>query len=329
MRDSAQNIIGIYTKAFDVANTAWQEYFSDAAVHLVKELDIDGFRFDAPTYNDLPNWSTATARRASYSPLGSLELFDQLRPRLKGVKDSIILYTEPSGVAFRQSMDVTYNYEEQWLFNSIFRPEIDEQNQYTRVRNGRELAAWFRDRNAMLPAGSLIAHHIDSHDTFWWPLSDEKWRREQFGVPATRALLTIFSLSGGAYMTFVGGEKEIEDDVRRVHYLRQTQPEIGLGKANYGAIEVEQDTIYAVVREWEQDCSVLLVNLSDQPCKAQWSIDIAQLPLKGSSYSLYDAWNEQALNVDHHYALPLEELRQLRLPFAAFQTRLITFKQTT
>ena len=141
MRDSAQNIIGIYTKAFDVANTAWQEYFADAAVHLVKELDIDGFRFDAPTYNDLPNWSTATARRASYSPLGSLELFEKLRIRLKETKQSLILYTEPSGVAFRQSMDVTYNYEEQWLFNSIFRPETGEQSERTRVRNGRELAA--------------------------------------------------------------------------------------------------------------------------------------------------------------------------------------------
>src|SRR5262249_9925966 len=103
MRDSAQNIIGIYTRAFDVANVAWQEYFSEAAVELVRRLDIDGFRFDAPTYNALPNWSTATERRASYSPLGCLELFDRLRVRLKGPKESVILYTEPSGVLFRRA----------------------------------------------------------------------------------------------------------------------------------------------------------------------------------------------------------------------------------
>src|SRR3712207_1592256 len=60
MRNSAQEIIGIYTNAFDVANPAWQEYFMRASEDLVRRLDIDGFRFDAPTYNDLPNWSPAT-----------------------------------------------------------------------------------------------------------------------------------------------------------------------------------------------------------------------------------------------------------------------------
>jgi hypothetical protein len=325
MRDSDQNIIGIYTKAFDIANPDWQEYFAAAAEELVRRLDIDGFRFDAPTYNDLPNWSRQTERRASYSPLGCLELFASLRERLKRIKESAILYTEPSGVLFRQAMDVTYNYDEQWLINAILQPP-GEQRERTAVRNGRELAAWFRDRNAVLPPGSLIAHHIDSHDTFWWPLPGRKWRREQYGVAATRALLAVFALSGGAYMTFVGGEAQIEDDVRRVHLLRATLPEIGRGAASYQAVTVDQETVYAVVRHVGHSCSVLLVNLSDQHRQATCSLDTAQLHLEDTWYEVYDAWNDRALEIGERYALQRTELHQLGLTFAAFQPRLLVIR---
>jgi len=326
MRDSAQHIIGIYTKAFDVANVAWQEYFSAAAEELVRRLDIDGFRFDAPTYNDLPNWSTATERRASYSPLGSLELFARLRTRLKRVKPSIMLYTEPSGVLFRQAMDVTYNYDEQWLINAVLRPSSDERSRRLAVRNGRELAAWFRDRNAVLPTGSLIAHHVDSHDTFWWPLPGHKWRREQYGLAATRALLAIFALSGGAYMTFVGGEEGIEDEVRRVHRLRATLPEVGQGTANYDAVTIDHEAIYAVVRSAEMACTVVLVNMSDQPLETVCRLDTAQLGLGDALYEVYDAWNDGTLMAGEYDAAHGSAMGSLHLAFAAFQPRVLVIR---
>ncbi|MBE3559603.1 MAG: hypothetical protein IMW89_10300 [Ktedonobacteraceae bacterium] len=296
MRDSSQKIIGICTKAFDVANPEWQEYFMRATEDLVRRLDIDGFRFDAPTYNDLPNWSKATEKRASYSPLGSLELFKHLRPRLKALKPDIMLCTEPSGVLFRQAMDITYNYEEQWLIPAVLGleqgQEIDERWQSTSVRNGHELAAWFRERNAVLPSGSLIAHHIDSHDTFWWPLPGSKWRREQYGLPATRALLAVFALSGGAYMTYVGGEEGIENEVRKVHHLRATLPEIATGEAVYEALTVDHESIYGVVRQQGEHRSLLLVNLSEQSCRAGCTLDVDSLHLSKGTYRVYDAWND-------------------------------------
>lgn len=327
MRDSAGNVIGIYTNAFDVANIAWQEYFSDAAEELVRRLGIDGFRFDAPTYNDLPNWSKPTEHRASYSPLGSLQLFDRLRTRLKGLRGSILMYTEPSGVLFRQAMDVTYNYDEHWLPDAVLRPSRDEQSKRTAVRNGRDLAAWFRERNAVLPTGSLIAHHIDSHDTFWWPLPGQKWRREQYGIEATRALLAVFALSGGAYMTFVGGEEGIEEDVRRVHRLRKTLPEVGHGTADYDAVAVEHEAIYAVVRQKGDDCSVLLVNLFGEGCEAGCSLNLGRLGLSGASYTVTDAWNERALNSGRGYAYQAEELGQMSLEFDAYQPMLLVLRR--
>ena len=302
MRDSNQDIIGIYTKAFDATNPSWQEYFTAAMEELIRRLDIDGFRFDAPTYNDLPNWSTATQRRASYSPLGCLELFERLRPRLKRLKESIMLYTEPSGVVFRQAMDITYNYEEQWLIPAVLgsdRPAID-----LGVRNGKELAAWFQDRNAILPPGSLIAHHVDSHDTFWWPLPGEKWRREQYGLDATRALNAVLAFSGGGYMTFVGGEHRLEPDVRRIHKLRAL-PAIRHGAVDYDAVAVDHDSVYAVVRRSDNQSCVVLVNLSDAPLSTTCRLDPSRLG-RTDEVSLYDAWAETALEWDGSWTLGMD-----------------------
>lgn len=326
MRNSMGEIIGVYTNAFDVANLAWQDSFMEAAEALVRRLDVDGFRFDAPTYNALPNWSPATARRASYSPLGCLELFARQRPRLKGLKPEAMLYTEPSGVLFHEVMDLTYNYDEQWLVGAVLRPSDDEGSRSVSVRHGRDLAAWFRERNAVLPPGAQIAHHIDSHDTFWWPLPGQKWRREQFGLEAARALLAVFALSGGAYMTFVGGEVGLEEDLRRVHRLRKELPEVGHGGADYEAVAVDRDEIYAVVRRLGSDASVLLVNLSDGPLEAAVALDGARLGLDAESFTLYDAWNDCVIDSGRGYAVSVAGLSDLRLAFAAYQPRLLVVR---
>lgn len=326
MRDSAGAIIGIYTKAFDVANPAWQEYFCAATEELVRLLDVDGFRFDAPTYNYLPNWSPQTERRASYSPLGCLELFDRMRPRLKRLKESVVLYTEPSGLLFRQSMDITYNYDEQWLIGSLLDGDSGGQRDRTGVRTGRDLMAWFRDRNALLPPDALIAHHIDSHDTFWWPLPGMKWRREQYGLEATRALLAVFSLSGGAYMTFVGGEQGIEEWVRRVHRLRAEVPALGRGTADFTAVHADREAIYAVGRRHSGSVAVVLVNIADAPHEAIVTLDRDRLGLGARAYELFDAWNDTALDHRGDYRWTAGDLAALPLRFAAFQPRVLLLR---
>jgi hypothetical protein len=326
MRDSAGEIIGIYTKAFDVANVDWQEFFIESAEALVRRLDIDGFRFDAPTYNNLPNWSSKTRYRASYSPLGALQLFGRLRPRLKALKPDFMLYTEPSGVLFRESMDLNYNYDEQWLIEAVLRPVSDPAIERITVRNGRELAAWFRDRNATLPRGSMTAHHIDSHDTFWWPLPNQKWRREQYGLAATRALLAVFALSGGAYMTFVGGELALEEELRRVHRLRTCLPEIAHGRADFDALTIDHDAIYAVARAVGASASLLLVNLSEHRLEVNISPNAASLELPQTGVTIYDAWNDVAIGTEHSYTFPAAPESRVQVPFEPFQVRVLQLR---
>lgn len=260
-RDSADNITGVYTKAFDVAHPGWQRYFIDSALALVRRLDVDGFRFDAPTYNYFHNWSARTRTNAGVSVLGCLPLFNQLRTELRELKPDALLYTEPSGVLLRQAMDLNYNYDEQWLISAVMTGGADNEHG---VRDAHELGQWLAARDATLPQGALTAHHIDSHDTFWWPLPGSKWRREQYGAAATAALMTVFALSGGPYMTFVGGEVDIEDHVLAVNRLRLERPEFVLGTSDYESVQTDDHRIYSVIRRSTTGCALLLVNLHDQ-----------------------------------------------------------------
>lgn len=326
MRGSDGEIIGVYTKAFDAANIEWQEYFTESVLNLVRELEVDGFRFDAPTYNEVPNWSPATEKRASASQLGSVELFARLRPLLKSIKPDAMLYTEPSGPLFRDTMDIVYNYDEHWLIHAVLRPEqaLDE-NPFS-IRHARDLATWIRDKEAMVPDGSMTSRHIDSHDTFWWPLPGVKWRREQYGLAATRALLATWSLIGGSYMTFVGGEVELEDDIRRMNRVRKNLPEIRIGQSDYDSIEVDDDRIFAVVRELESHVSIVLVNLSDEAIETKASLDISIIPSSGAGYQVHDVWNDVNLKHGSDYVWNADQLASFPVSFAPYQARLLTVR---
>lgn len=268
--DSRGNIIGVYTKAFDISNPGWQRYFCDKMVLLVSRLNIDGFRFDAPSYNRFPNWSPRTRTRASLQQLGGVELFRQLRQVLHELDPELLLYTEPNGALWRQSMDLNYNYDETWLPDSIMGTGGDDPD--SRVRDGADLAKWLSDRDYSLPRGSLTAHHIDSHDTFWWPLPTLKWRREQFGIAAATALMTAFSLSGGPYMTFVGGETGMESAIRAVNSIRSSHAGLLRSTHQFGAPIADDPAIFTVTHRRGSDYCVLAVNLSANDLSSTLSI---------------------------------------------------------
>jgi glycosidase len=257
-RDSAGNVAGVYTKAFDPRNREWQAYFTDAMSFLMTELGIDGFRFDAPTYNEFPNWAGWARGRAGSSALSCVGLFERLRPVLKGIKSDALLYTEPSGHALRKSMDLNYNYDEQWLVTAIANPTAAKP---WGIANAKGLARWMRDRDALLPNGSLTAHHIDSHDTFWWPSWGKKWRREQFTMEQFRLLTVIFCGLPGPFMMFTGGEQGIEDLLPVLATLKN-RPEWESGLITWWTGNDVPDSIFGLTRSSGAQSTTLLANFS-------------------------------------------------------------------
>lgn len=259
-RDSAGVVQGVYTKAFDARNVEWQDYFISACEFLMKELNIDGFRFDAPSYNDFPNWASWARGRAGASALGCIGLFDRLRPVMKRINPQSLLYTEPSGHVFRQAMDLNYNYDEQWLVTAI--SDSAAQSAWG-IRGAKDLAAWVAERDRFLPNGSLTAHHIDSHDTFWWPSWGRKWRREQFDITKVKLLTLIFGSLPGPFMMFSGGEIGIEQLLPKLAKVKGSKIWL-TGEINWWTASSYPDGLFAISRSLDKQVSASLVNFSDQ-----------------------------------------------------------------
>ncbi len=259
-RDSAGNVTGVYTKAFDARNRTWQDWFTSAMTFLMTELDIDGFRFDAPTYNDFPNWAPWARGRAGSSALACVSLFERLRPVLKSVKADALLYTEPSGHALRRSMDLNYNYDEQWLVTALAEPASVKP---WGVATAKGFATWMRDPDALLPVGSMTAHHIDSHDTFWWPTWGKKWRREQFGIELARLLTLVFGSLPGPFMMFSGGEVGIEDLLPRLSALKATA-EFRDGTVSWWTGDDVAESVFGLTRASDDGAISVLANFSNE-----------------------------------------------------------------
>ena len=286
-RNSQQEVQGVYTKAFDARNSSWQDYFISACEFLMNELNIDGFRFDAPSYNDFPNWATWARGRAGASALGCLGLFDRLRPVLKGINPEALLYTEPSGHVFRQAMDLNYNYDEQWLVTSISEPSAQSA---WGIRGAKDLATWVQERDRFLPNGSMTAHHIDSHDTFWWPSWGKKWRREQFDITKVKLLTLIFGSLPGPFMMFSGGEIGIEQLLPKLANVKRSKIWL-TGEITWWTSESVPDGIFAISRKLDNQVSATLVNFTDKELslKNDGAYQLKSVPLQIGQSIVVDA----------------------------------------
>jgi len=227
-------------------------------MHLVHEYDIDGFRFDAPTYNFFANWAPWARARAFMSPLGCVPLFVDMRHDMRAAKPDSLLYTEPSGHLLRRSMDVNYNYDEQWLVSAL----MQGNHAGRAVRNGRDFILWMQDRDDFLPVGSHTAHHIDSHDTFWWPQWGKKWRRDQYSIDAVKALAATFLALDGPYMMFTGGEEGLESELSQLLTFRNAHRELWAVRGEFDTEADSSGSLVIVRRKVDDREAVCIVNTS-------------------------------------------------------------------
>jgi glycosidase len=264
-RNSDGQVQGVYTKAFDARNIEWQDYFISACKFLMTELSVDGFRFDAPSYNNFPNWSGWARGRAGASALGCLGLFDRLRPIMKSINSESLLYTEPSGHVWRQAMDLNYNYDEQWLVSALCDPSVQTA---WGVRTAKQIAEWLFERDRFLPLGSMTAHHIDSHDTFWWPTWGNKWRREQFGIKKVNLLTLLFGALPGPFMMFCGGEIGIEQLLPQLAKVKKSKAWLE-GEITWSISDQFPKDVFGITRTYGEEALFTVINFSDSEISIQ------------------------------------------------------------
>jgi hypothetical protein len=109
----------------------------------------------------------------------------------------------------------------------------------------------------------LTAHHIDSHDTFWWPSWGKKWRREQFDITKVKLLTLIFGSLPGPFMMFSGGEIGIEELLPKLAKVKRSKIWV-TGELIWWTNSNVPDGIFAILRKLDSRVSATLVNFTDQ-----------------------------------------------------------------
>ncbi|MGE5224701.1 MAG: alpha-amylase family glycosyl hydrolase [Omnitrophica WOR_2 bacterium] len=328
IQDEQGQTAKIYTWAFDHSNLSFQNFIIGVLKFYLAEFEVDGFRFDAPTWNCVPNWAPGLPYRASASYYAAYHLMTRARKEIKQYYPEALFYTEPSGPLFRETMDLTYNYDEEWLSGSLVDIVSERGFAGARIYNGkrltaREVAEWLHYRSLSLPAGSVTVHHLDSHDTYWWG-EKAQFRSEAFGPAAARALFAFYALIGGGLMNYVGSESGSETFYSRLVNLRQKTAALRYGDCDYLAIKADPDTILPLLRSYREEHIIPVINLGKQDACAVLQIPAARLGLKITDHCLvFDIFNNEYIQPSGERRLPVGELDHLNVPVAAFGVRLL------
>lgn len=323
MQDEDGHTARIYTWAFDHANPGYQDYLVSVLRFYLDELGVDGFRFDAPTWNCMPNWNRSLPARPSSAYYAPHHLMAHVRKSIKASHPLALLYTEPSGPLFRHTVDLTYNYDEEWITGSLLPVVSPRGYAGARTYTGkpptvREIAEWMHYQRYTLPEGAMTVHHLDSHDTFWWG-EMAQFRREAFGGQAARAMFAFFALVGGGLMSYIGAEKGSEDFYRDVIHLRYSLSALRLGYCDFLAIHADHPRVLPLLRQYGGAHAIPVINFSAEPVETRLSIPLDRLGLLETDACL-------VIDVLNHATLGAEgQPRQLATALSALQVDLAPY----
>lgn len=314
------------TYAFNYGHPGWQRFIVEVLKHYVRELDVDGFRVDAPTWNTFPNWDPdwTAHHRASQGRLAVIQLYEQAERELKALKPDCIIYSEGVGPIWARASDCCYNYDEQWIFSALV-PVVSPRGfawRFTgtarRQVTARELSRWLEDRRRVYPDGTIKIHHVDSHDTHEWGGLGQ-FRREAFAIPATRALFALCAFIDGGIQNFVGAEEGSEDFYRHVIHRRDTIPALNGGGCDYTAVQVSDDMVFAPLRETNGSIAIPVINLKSSPVEVCLTI-----PCRGNPWPLSrDPFVVDAFNDDRFAVTVTKDRLRVTVPLDAFGVRLL------
>jgi hypothetical protein len=330
----------IYTWAFDLENQELQDYIISAMKFYIQRYDVDGFRVDAPTWNSFPNWDTNIPYRASLSETGGIRLFDRARPILRSLKPDLMLYTEPTGPAFRRMFDVNYSYDELPMMERLLAWRLKKPTGiganfdiFAAAGQPNRTAAyqfrlWLENRRLSLPKGSETIHQVDSHDSFWWLPWGFKFRREQYGVAGYRALFFMLSTLDGGLMQYPTGEEGSEAFVKRALSLRQSVPELRGKRCDYLKVKVSDDSVFAVSWEAASGWAIPLTNFGEPSLKVRVSLPRAEFHWKpNAAYLVQDVFSHKPVNGGQETVLRGPDLENMSTPLDSLESALLVVRE--
>ena len=257
-----------YTWSFDQANESFRAHATEAFCHYVRELDVDGFRVDAITWNYFPNWKPGLPYHAYKSMYGCYGLFPIIRDATWAIKPEITFYTETTGPQMANSYDLSYNYDEVWMYEHLL-PPFDKilmlERRNARLDgskvDARGAAEWLDLRQKVMPRGWIKVHHADSHDSHEWAWVGI-FQRDYIGLEQSRALFAYCIFVEGGVMNYAGGEDGSEELYKSLIAMRKTFPALMEGSCEYLAVKSESRNMLTLLRRKGEQTLIPIINFS-------------------------------------------------------------------
>ena len=267
--DSGNNAF-MLTWLFDRTNLDWQHFFVNVLKYYISEYNIDGFRFDAPTFANQPNWAQNLPYPAGTSCLGAYKLLKNAQNEIRHIKPDILWHIETCGPLFSAFADLVYDYETHWLRTSLLETHTGTAERSfefgNRKINAAQLADWLEQHRLSLPPSHLVKNVFEGHGD-WWYGEQGIFQRDLFGIDAARALFAFCVFSEGAIMNFVGGEYGMESFCSQILKIRNERS-IFQTSCKYSAPESDNDMVLSIARKE----AIVLINFGSEKTKCNISL---------------------------------------------------------
>ncbi len=288
---------------FDWANRSLQDHMLGWALEWLRACDLDGYRVVAPRAR-LPNWARRLPYHTGASGIGVVRMLDRLRQALGTAAPTAALLGELGGPIWEANLDMMLDELTHHMFLHM------AMNRVTPT----ELGEWLADYRGALPPGALRACFTESHQTrLMNPLADGLR-----GSRISRMLLTGMVFCGFALMIWSGQERGDEQFIGRLLRMWEQQPTLRYGATLYNAVPCESPQVFAVLRTWQDERLLGLLNIGPhlQTCAVSLPVDTLVLP--DDEYALHDLLAGAVWAEDGRCSWRRDELLSLKLTLEPF-----------
>jgi glycosidase len=299
---------------FDWANRSLQDYLLGWAIEWLHTYSLDGYRVIAPRAR-LPNWARRLPYHAGASGVGVVRMIERLRQALAEAAPDAALIGELGGPIWAETLDMTLDELTHHMFLHM------AMNRVTPA----ELGEWLADHDVALPPGTRRACFTESHQTrLMNPLADGLR-----GSRISRMLLTGMVTCGFVPMIWSGQEQGDELFVGRLLRMWAQQPGLRHGATLYNAVPCDSPQVFAVLRTWQDDRLLGLLNVGPHRQTIAISLPVDTLGLPEGDYTLHDLLAGEAWTEEGRQSWRRDELLSLRLTLEPFSAYCCAIQPTT
>jgi hypothetical protein len=227
-----------------------------------------------------------------------------------------------------RDFDIRYDYDGQWLYGALLESRDPRAAEWHPAAGGgritaRDVAEWLHERRLAHPPGTVTAHHIDSHDSFW---GHALFRRQVYGPDAWRPCFALCALTDGCIMHYIGGELGNEAFTQRIMELRRELPEIRFGDTDFRAVQPNDEMVLAVLHSAGDHHTIPVLNFADRSAQVKLTLPAGRMALTADAYTLYDALGDHLLRAPGDRAWNADSLRCVDLDLPPYGVAVLVLR---